>query len=239
MVRAYGALEFLNLSQVINYLKLLCDLEIEPRILIQLINDKKIPCYVDVNGIHGFSENSDEAFSCESVVGVGRSLLDSATISLEQYGYKVEGILKGVVTIEGKSLEHTVRRWDPMMWGYSESNKLQFMLCGGNIIFQDDNFHMRPADVKKFVISLNSDSSKTIIREDANESALLMIAYLRDLVCDPADGRDNAAKRVPTQNKLALELYEKYGLSTSSSEKLFADAKNAAKEKVKSKKQPS
>ena len=54
VVRAYGALEFLNLSQVINYLKLLCDLEIEPRILIQLINDKKIPCYVDVNGILDF-----------------------------------------------------------------------------------------------------------------------------------------------------------------------------------------
>lgn len=242
MIRVYEQCDFLDLSQVLDYLKRLSGLEIEKSMLIQLINDKKIPCYVDADGLSGVLQLThldpeDLFYPLGTVaIGLGKSLILSPFIVFDCHtnSYGSKGYVKGFVKIRDRRSKPTEMVWQLDETPYDQ--RLEPLENKSYLGFVFNDYYVKPADVKKFAISINSDSSKTTIREDANESALLMIAYLRDLVCDPADGRDNAAKRVPTQNKLALELYEKYGLSTSSSEKLFAAAKIAAKEAVKEKK---
>ncbi len=259
MIRVYESLDFLNLSQVLEYLESLDCPNLTETLLVQLINQGKIPCYVDLSGRTGLLEPVDEASGTEQVTGVGLQLLLAARLAgrLEKPGYTLKGIFKGSVQLSGTSFEPAMRCWAPDLtedayFPHTASNdrleqlyeieneyKMYNLLMPASTaldrdsIFEFDSFCMKPSDVKEFLGLAKPLGSGVITRDEkpAN-SALLMIAYLRDLLFEAHACEEKVPKRI-NQTTLAYGLEEKYKVSISSTEKLFMNANKAVKDKLK------
>lgn len=260
MIRVYESLDFLNLSQVLEYLESLDCPNLTETLLVQLINQGKIPCYVDLSGRTGLLEPVDEASGTEQVTGVGLQLLHGARLASHpgKPGYTLKGIFKGSVRLSGTSFEPAMRCWAPdltedaylphtasndhleeMYEIEKEYEMFSIPIPAGvtpldrDSIFDFDSFCMKPSDVKEF-LGLTKPLGSGVSTHDEKPaiSALLMIAYLRDLLFEAYACEKKVPKRI-NQTMLAYGLEEKYKVSTSSTEKLFMNANKAVKDKLK------
>lgn len=250
MIRVYEQCDFLDLSQVLDYLDL-SGLNVKESLLVQLINQRKIPCYVDLSGKSGLLDAVDGATGTERVIGAGMQLLYSAFLEKmpTKSGYFFKGVFEGSVQLDGATYESAVRCWIPDLTedvDYLTDTSSDWMFDAGDLvdsvpvvtvntksIFYFNSFHMRPSDVKAF-LNLPTPVCSVVSAGDETpaNSALLMIAHLRDLLRESYEREKIDLKRI-NQVALAYGLDEKYGVSKSSSEKLFMHVNNAVKDKMK------
>lgn len=245
MIRIYEAFEYLDLNQVIEYLQLLGGLDIKEDMLIQLINQQKMPCYVDLNDYEGLLDAVEGANGTEKVIGVGMSRLHAAAIGQHssQSGFTLQGVFEGQVRLIDLVIETSVRYWVPTLFeslplimdasyrldGNLDEELYSSGLCNvtrRNYLFSLKDLYIKPEDVKDFFVSLRPiDPVANGQEQGPSRSALLMIAYLRDQLCNP-----NSRNKATDQTALAYGLEEEHGVSTSTSQKLFASASRTAKD---------
>lgn len=259
MIRVYEAFDFLSLSEVIEYSEFFGCSNLTESLLVQLINQKKIPCYVDLDGCSGFRGVVECANNVEQVTGVGMQLLYSAALTKNptKSNYYLKGVFEGLVQLSDRKLEPAVMCWNPdlnkdVYHVFDTSDK--FFLesdsspgttsddeslgeAPGTFIsmmmtFSFNSFHMKPSDVRAFFEPTNS---KQIVMNGVDvkskNSSLLMIEYLRDLLKD-SYVRENKNVQSINQTALAYGVKEKYGISISTSQKLFAEVNTAVKDKM-------
>lgn len=232
MDRVYEKYEFLSLDQVLDHIKLLFDIDLPMDMMIQLINEKKISCYADVIGLVGVVDSLDHPHCMATTICREFSLLYDALLTYHPASgfYELSGILSGSVTIKGECDAQNV------LWRLSAKQQaMKFMRLNkvsSFIPLTTQDIYIKPADVKQFFSS--ESPGKPIASaslENPRLSALLMIAYFRDLLCHPSSDDKKIIKRATNQTALMIEIEERFGVSQSTQQKLFAEATSAAKDK--------